>query len=155
MPARALLAKLASASAPPSGGPILPSDDRLFVLVDPGALHAVCGQLFRELGARYVISIGADDRPFSGGYLVAHDFALDGQHLLGSAMAVVPAEAPRVESISDLVPGASWAEREMRDLLGIESAGQSDPAAWCCPTAGPRGPPAPQGLPLGPRPRGL
>ncbi len=139
MPARALLAQLAERFGPAIQRADLPSDDRLFLLVDPGALHAVCGQLFRELKARYVITVGADDRPWSGRYLVAHDFALDGQHLLGSAMALLPADAPRVESITDLVPGASWAEREMRDLVGIEPSGHQDPRRLVLPDGWPDG----------------
>ena len=38
--------------------------------------------MFRDLDARYVISIGMDDRPFSGKFLVAHNFAFDEEHLL-------------------------------------------------------------------------
>jgi Ni,Fe-hydrogenase III component G len=39
----------------------------------------------------------------------------------------LPAEQPVVPSITPVVPGASWAELEMRDLLGIESRGHPAP----------------------------
>jgi Ni,Fe-hydrogenase III large subunit/Ni,Fe-hydrogenase III component G len=101
----------------------LPGDDRLFLFVEPAALKAVCGHLFRAMDARYVISIGADDRPFSGQFMVTHNFAFDREHLLCSVITYVPADCPKVDSISDVVPAANWAEREIRDLFGIEPVG--------------------------------
>ena len=101
----------------------LPDDGRLFVFVEPASVKAVCRHIFRDLDARYVVTIGADDRPFSGKFLVVHDFAFDREHLLVSIAALLPAESPRVDSICEDVPAASWAEREMRDLVGIEPVG--------------------------------
>ncbi len=101
----------------------LPSDSRLFVFIDPSAVKFVCQHIFRELDARYVTTIGADDRPFSGKFLVTHNFAFDAHHLLCSVLTYLPADNPKIDSICGMVPAASWAEREMRDLIGIESVG--------------------------------
>ena len=70
----------------------------------PGRAARGLRHVFRDLDARYVISIGIDDRPFSGQFLVAHDFAFDAEHVLASVIAQLPADDPRVDSISDLVP---------------------------------------------------
>jgi Ni,Fe-hydrogenase III large subunit/Ni,Fe-hydrogenase III component G len=142
MPSRVLLGKLAARFGSTLQRADLPASDRLFVYVDPAALRDVCAHLFGELGARYVVSVGADDRPHSGRYLVAHDFALDREHLLGSVLTLLPADPsgkPRVDSISDLVPAASWAEREMKDLVGIELAGHPDPRRLVLPDGWPDG----------------
>lgn len=117
----------------------LPGDRRLFVHVKPSALKRVCRHIFRDLDARYVISIGIDDRPFSGGFAVAHDFAFDQDHLLCSVLAQLDAEAPVVDSISDVVPAANWAEREIRDLVGIEIAGHPYPKRLVLPDGWPDG----------------
>lgn len=101
----------------------LPSDRRLFVYVDRSAVKYVCQHIFRELDARYVASIGSDDRPFSGTFLVAHNFAFDKDHLLCSVLTQLPEDDLKIDSITNMVPAASWAEREMRDLLGIEPVG--------------------------------
>jgi Ni,Fe-hydrogenase III large subunit/Ni,Fe-hydrogenase III component G len=101
----------------------LPSDSRLIVYVEPTALKEVCKYVFRDLDARYVISIGADDRPFSGKFQVFHDFAFDKEKILCSIVTELPADDPRVDSITDVVPAANWAEREFRDLVGIEPVG--------------------------------
>jgi len=101
----------------------LPSHRRLFVYVDRSAVRYVCQHIFRELDARYVASIGSDDRPFSGTFLVAHNFAFDKDQVLCSVLTQLPENDLRVDSITNMVPAASWAEREMRDLLGIEPVG--------------------------------
>jgi len=101
----------------------LPSDDRLFVFIEPSTVKNVCQYVFRDLNARYVISIGADDRPFSDTFLVVHNFAFDADHLLCSVLVHLPSSSPKIDSISDVVPAANWAEREMRDLVGIEPVG--------------------------------
>ncbi len=74
-----------------------------------------------------------------GGFLVAHNFAFDRDHLLCSLLTQVPADDPRIDSISDLVPGANWAEREFRDLLGIEPVGHPYPKRLVLPDAWPAG----------------
>jgi Ni,Fe-hydrogenase III large subunit/Ni,Fe-hydrogenase III component G len=139
MPSRVLLAQLAARFGPAIERADLPASNRLFVYVEPAALREVCRHLFGELGARYVISVGADDRPYSGRWLVAHDFALDMEGLLGSVIALLPADAPQVDSITDLVPAASWAERELRDLVGIEPVGHPDPRRLVLPDGWPDG----------------
>ena len=101
----------------------LPNDRRLFVFVDPSVVKFVCQHIFRELDARYVASIGSDDRPFSGKFLVAHNFAFDKDHVLCSVLTQLPEDNLKIDSITKMVPAASWAEREMRDLLGIEPVG--------------------------------
>jgi Ni,Fe-hydrogenase III large subunit/Ni,Fe-hydrogenase III component G len=101
----------------------LPSDQRIFVFVEPSSVLHVARHVFRELDARYVATIGADDRPYSGKFLVAHNFAFDRDHLLCSLLSYLPPDNPRIDSITEMVPAASWAEREMRDLVGIEPVG--------------------------------
>jgi Ni,Fe-hydrogenase III large subunit/Ni,Fe-hydrogenase III component G len=117
----------------------LTSDDRLFVFVDRAAVRAVCHHVFRDLDARYVISIGSDDRPWSGSFLVAHNFAFDRDHVLCSVLTHVSGDEPKVDSITDVVPAASWAEREMRDMLGIEPVGHRYPKRLVLPDGWPDG----------------
>jgi Ni,Fe-hydrogenase III large subunit/Ni,Fe-hydrogenase III component G len=101
----------------------LPSDDRLYLFANPESMADICHTLFGELGARYVVGIGADDRPHSGQYLVAHNFAFDSDHILGSILAHLPADNPSLPSIARGVPAANWSEREFHDLVGIQPVG--------------------------------
>jgi Ni,Fe-hydrogenase III large subunit/Ni,Fe-hydrogenase III component G len=114
-----------------------PNDSRLYVYVDPQALKAVCRYVFRDLDARYIISIGADDRPFSGDFLVFHDFAFDKDKILLSIITHAAADNPKVDSISDIIPGANWAEREIRDMFGVEPVGHPYPKRLVLPDGWP------------------
>jgi Ni,Fe-hydrogenase III large subunit/Ni,Fe-hydrogenase III component G len=116
-----------------------PNDSRLYVYVDPQALKAACRYVFRDLDARYVISIGADDRPYSGDFMVFHDFALDKDKILLSIITRADAANPKVDSISDIIPGANWAEREIMDMFGVETVGHPYPKRLVLPDGWPDG----------------
>ncbi|HXY53574.1 MAG TPA: NADH-quinone oxidoreductase subunit C [Nitrospirota bacterium] len=117
----------------------LPDDRHLFAFVERTAIKALCKYLFRDLDARYIISIGVDDRPFSGAFLVAHNFSFDKDHVLCSFLVSVPPDDPKIDSITNEVPAASWAEREMRDLVGIEPIGHCYPKRLVLPDGWPNG----------------
>jgi Ni,Fe-hydrogenase III large subunit/Ni,Fe-hydrogenase III component G len=101
----------------------VPEDHRLFVYVEPECIREISEYVFRDLDARYIISIGIDDRPYSGYFQVAHNFGFEKEHVLSSLITSLPPDAPKIDSISMAVPGANWAEREFHDLLGIEPVG--------------------------------
>lgn len=117
----------------------IPNNMRLLVYIDPASVKPICQYIFRDMDARYVISIGSDDRPYSGKFLVFHQFAFDKEKILFSIICRLPGENPRIDSISGIVPGANWAERELKDLLGIEPVGHPYPKRLVLPDAWPDG----------------
>ncbi len=117
----------------------IPQDDRLFVYVTPASLRDVCRYVFRDLDARYVTSIGMDDRQRTGRYLIAHNFAFDKDHVLASILTYLRENHAAVESIVEGVPAANWAEREFKDLLGIEPVGHTTPKRLVLPDGWPEG----------------
>jgi Ni,Fe-hydrogenase III large subunit/Ni,Fe-hydrogenase III component G len=79
------------------------------------------------LDARFVISAGTDCRPAGQGFRVDHIFSQDRRKTWVVLRAFTSAEDPKVPSITPDVRAAGWAEREFRDLLGIEPEGHPDP----------------------------
>lgn len=114
-------------------------DRRFYINVDSDCLKDVCKVIFRDLDARFITSIGVDERQYNGGFLVAHNFAFDSWKLLCSLQTNVDGDSPSVQSITDIVPASNWAEREFRDLLGIEPVGHIYPKRLVLPDGWPDG----------------
>ena len=104
-----------------------PQDDTLYFTVDKRAIRSVVEGLVNELHARFMISVGTDKRPITGAFAILHLFSLDADHLYVLLESPVSEEDLRIESITQLVPGANWAEREFRDAVGVHPEGHPDP----------------------------
>jgi len=103
------------------------------------ALKAVCRYVFRDLDARYVISIGADDRPYSAtswsSMTLPSTRTRSWQHHHNG----FPADNPNVDCISRHNPRRNWAEREIT-TCSASSGGPSLPSAFILPDGGRRTP---------------
>jgi len=93
------------------------ADNRVFLPCEAAQVYEVCRFLFQDLGLRFVISTGidAEDR-----FEVLHHFSDDASGCVVTVKAFVrDRQAPELDSLTPLIPGAEWTEREMHDLLGI------------------------------------
>lgn len=104
-----------------------PSDDTLVLSVAAPAVRAATRWLAEQLGARFLVSVGIDRRPLSGDFAVLQLFSLDARHLFVVLECGLPDAVPALESITPIIPGAGWTERECRDAVGIEPLGHPDP----------------------------
>jgi Ni,Fe-hydrogenase III large subunit/Ni,Fe-hydrogenase III component G len=104
-----------------------PHPGRLYVTIDPGSVAEVAAYLQDGLGCRFVINAGTDRRRERGKFLVTHFFAKDEDHIYLALHAEVAEDAPHIASITNAVPGANWAEREIRDMIGVVPDGHPDP----------------------------
>jgi len=116
-----------------------PHADTLHFTVDRKAVRSVAGGLFQELKARFLISVGTDRRPLSGDFGIVHVFSLDADHLYVLLESPVPEDDPRIDSITPVVPGADWAEREFQDAVGVCPEGHPDPRRLLLPDDWPAG----------------
>jgi len=104
-----------------------PQGDTLSFALEKTAMRAVVERLVTEFGARFMISVGTDSRPLSGDFSILHVFSLDREHLYVLLESAVPAGDLRIDSVTGIVPGANWAEREFRDAIGVVPEGHPDP----------------------------
>jgi Ni,Fe-hydrogenase III large subunit/Ni,Fe-hydrogenase III component G len=104
-----------------------PHADTLHFAIEKKAMPAVVDGLVNELHARFLISVGTDKRPVTGDFTILHLFSLDRAHLYVLLESAVSEKDPRIASITDVVPGANWAERENRDAIGVNPEGHPDP----------------------------
>ena len=104
-----------------------PHADTLHFAIDKRAMRAVVDGLVNELQARFMISVGTDRRPITGDFAILHLFSLDREHLYVLLESPISENDLRIESITEVIPGANWAEREFRDAIGVHPEGHPDP----------------------------
>ncbi len=116
-----------------------PHADTLHLVVDRKRIRAVAGALANLVQARFLISVGTDKRPLTGDFGILHIFSLDREHLYVLLECPIPEGDPCIESITPVVPGADWAEREFQDAVGVRAEGHPDPRRLLLPDDWPEG----------------
>ena len=104
-----------------------PHADTLHFKIEKRAMRAVVEGLVNELHARFMISVGTDTRSLHGDFAILHLFSLDREHLYVLLESPVSEADLKIESITEIIPGANWAEREFRDAIGVHPEGHPDP----------------------------
>lgn len=124
---------------------------RIYVTISPDDIPEFAKYLFQELGARFIITAGADTRrmkvPMAGSqglgvvnsFVATHIFSLDRDKLFIALRAVLDKDNPRIPSITPIIPGAGWAERELHDVIGVKVEGHPDPRRLLLPDDWPEG----------------
>jgi len=93
------------------------ADNRTYLLCERENVFEICRFLFEDLKLRFVISTGVDAEDC---FEVLHHFSNDESGCIVTVRAFIrDREAPEMDSITPLIPGAEWIEREMHDILGI------------------------------------
>jgi Ni,Fe-hydrogenase III component G len=91
--------------------------NRVYLLCESENVYPICLFLFDTLELRFVISTGIDAEHC---FEVLHHFTDDECGCVVTVKAFIrDREAPEIESITPLIAGAEWIEREMHDILGI------------------------------------
>ena len=94
-----------------------PLENRVYLLCESENVYDLCRFLFDDLALRFVISTGIDAEHC---FEVLHHFTDDECGCVVTLRAFIrDRETPEIDSITPLIRGAEWIEREMHDILGI------------------------------------
>lgn len=97
---------------------------RVYIDIDPQAVEKVARYLWKGRGARYAIATTCDNRT---SFEVLHHFSLDPEDgTMVSVRSILDRKKPSMPSIAGMIEAASWIEREMSELMGIEFVGHPD-----------------------------
>lgn len=98
---------------------------RHYFTIKKADIAAVAKYLFEKMGARFIIASGVDTPK---GVEILYHFSFDRE---GGKVVTVKALAPKqkceIESIAPVIPGASFIEREIQELLGVKFLNHPDP----------------------------
>ena len=101
--------------------------NQVFVTIVPDALMPVVCFLNQALSARFLINAATDRREQDGRYTVSYIFSFDREKIFLCIQVAVDSTDPNIGSITPIIAGANWSERETRDLVGINLRGHPDP----------------------------
>lgn len=110
-----------------------PVKKKVYLSIRPAALRPLTEYLIRDLKARFNTIVGVDRRPTHKDFQTTHIFSLDTDKFFILLQSSLDQSQPEIDSVTSLIPGASWAEREFQDLLGIKARGTVDPRRFALP----------------------
>lgn len=92
------------------------SPRRVYVDFDPKDVPEVARFLFRELEGRLATATGIDTR---NNIELLYHFSFDSSGIIISLRTLIDRNSPEIESITPIIKGAEWIEREIHELLGV------------------------------------
>jgi len=97
------------------------NDKRIYLTVEKPDIKKAVNIIFNDMGGRYIIVTGIDN--FDSFELLYH-FSFDKEGgVVVSLKTFLERENPEIESLTSLIPGIAWIEREIWELLGINFVG--------------------------------
>jgi NADH:ubiquinone oxidoreductase subunit C len=112
------------------------SKRRVFVNAAQAETKELVSWLFRDLKARFSIITGIDVR--IGVELIYH-LAFDEQGVLVSVRTQVPKPELSMPTLTDVIEGANWIEREIHEMLGVNFIGHPNLVRFLLPDDWPEG----------------
>ncbi|MDP8209799.1 MAG: NADH-quinone oxidoreductase subunit C [Candidatus Stygibacter australis] len=109
---------------------------RLMIYISKELLLDITSYLFATLGFRYIIVSGMDSKE---GYEIIYHYSDDSSGWVINLNVMLPHDKPEVESITPVVYGAEWIEREIMDLLGIKFLNHPKPERFLMAESWPEG----------------
>jgi len=100
------------------------TDNRIFLLCEAQNAYDVNKFLFEDVGIRFVIATGIDDKDC---FEVLYHYSYDRTGCVITIKAFIrDRQQPKIQSVAPFLPAAEWIEREIHDLFGIDFPGHPD-----------------------------
>jgi len=97
------------------------NERRIYLTIEKKDIKKAVKIIFKDMEARYQIVTGIDN--FDNFELLYHfSFDKEGGTIV-SLKTFIEKEKPEIESLTSLIPGIAWIEREIWELLGINFIG--------------------------------
>lgn len=97
------------------------SAKRSYIAVEKENLVEIAKYMFKDLGARFITASGIDT---AGGFEILYHFDMGHLNKVATIRVLISdKKKPQVPSIANIIKGASWIEREIHELLGIDFVG--------------------------------
>ena len=109
---------------------------RIYIAVSKRDFKEVIRFMIKEQGARMSIATAVDIRT---GIEVLYHMAYDQHGTILSLRVLAEKPEPLIDSITDIIEGAEWIEREMHEMFGLNFTGHPKPERLLLPDDWPEG----------------
>ncbi len=89
---------------------------RIYIDFDSKDIPEVVSFLFRDMGGRLATASGIDTRR---NIEILYHFSFDSSGTIISLRTLIDKNNPEIESVTPIIRGAEWIEREIYELLGV------------------------------------
>ena len=93
---------------------------------DATLLQSLVEHLVAELRGRFITCAAVDRRKEKGHFAVSYLFSFDKENVYLIITIDLDPSVTTIDSITPIIIGANWAERELNDLSGISAQGHPD-----------------------------
>ena len=94
---------------------------RIYIDLEPQDIPLVARFIFQELGCRFVTATGVDTPQ---GIEIIYHFSEDSSgKMISLRTLILDKKNPQIESITPIIKGAEWIEREIHEMLGVNFLG--------------------------------
>ena len=101
-------------------GILEPHPRRMTIEIEATALLDIADYIFNREKCRFIIATALHTKD---GFEIYYHFSHDHSGIVLNIHVILPHEKPAVESLTKLLSGAEWIEREMHELFGIDFIG--------------------------------
>ena len=98
----------------------------IYIKTDPSLLKELAEHVCSRLKGRFVTCAATDLRKDKGKFNIVYIFSLDQDQIFLCIKMDIDPQHDQIDSITPIIPGANWAERELNDMSGIRCEGHPD-----------------------------
>ena len=95
---------------------------RVYIEIDSKDIIDFAKFIFNELGARFNTASCTD---MHEGFEILYHFTIEEAILIISLRTTLDKDSPEIDSLTSIMKGAEWIEREIHELFGVEFKGHS------------------------------
>jgi Ni,Fe-hydrogenase III component G len=100
------------------------NEKRHYIDASPETSRDILSYMFNDLNMRFSIASGIDTEK---GIEILYHMAADEIGQFFSVRILLPKSNPSIKTVSDIIEGTTWIEREIREMLGVNFEGHPDP----------------------------
>ncbi len=99
------------------------NEKRIYIEIEPGYLIKAAGLLFNNFNCRFSTATAIDEKDYME---IIYHFSYDEEGIFFNLTVKTDPVKPRVDTLTGIIKGTKWIERELTELMGIEFKGNED-----------------------------